>query len=120
MFAGPKVDATLGIDFSWDQGFAYRLVWVLQMKVLIIKAVSASQQWTDVLFGLSSMFFEQGALIYIKCFSAILGILSCCLASVCEATKETSKKERKKKGKNKQQTNKQANKNNQISQKTQM
>lgn len=117
MFAGPtEVDATLGTDFSWDQGFGYRHMWVLQMKVLIIKAVSASQQWTDILFGLSSTFFEQGALIYIKCFSVILvGILTCCLVTVCEATKEISKKERKKKEKEK---NKQTN--NKTSQKTQV
>lgn len=60
------------------------------MKTLIIKAVSASQKWTDVLFGLSSVLFEWEPLIYIKYFLTILE------ATVCGATKETSKKEKKK------------------------
>lgn len=67
MFAGPtEVGATLGIHFSWDEDFVYRPVWALKMKTLIIKAVSASQQWIDVLFGWSSIFFEWKPLIYIS------------------------------------------------------
>lgn len=94
MFAGPtEADATLGIDFSWDYGFGYKLVWVLQMKALIIKAVSASQQWTDALFGLSSVLFEWEVLIYFKCFSTILvGILSWCLVLFVEPPKKQEKR----------------------------
>lgn len=70
---------------------------MLKIRTLIIKALSASHQRTDVLFGLSSMFKVQWEpLIYIKCLSTILvGALSWCLATVCAATREKSKKNQK-------------------------